>query len=87
MAGSPQLKIYRNGEYVGALKYYEDAAMLVANGGEVRYGHQVKYRIWEDTEANAALAANSYDEAADIMRSRVQQMQQEAYDRVYGRAS
>lgn len=71
MAASPDFKIYRDGVYVASVKYLEDAAALVANGGSVRYQHSRV--IWQDTKENASIAANSYDEAADIMRENLRE--------------
>ena len=67
MAASPDFKIYRRGEYVAACKYLEDAAALVGmSGGSVRYGHT--RTIYPDTVLNQQRAADSVDEAADVMR-------------------
>ena len=66
MAASPRFKIYRNGKYVAACKYPEDAAMIVANGGSVKLDH--RHLIYPDDEKHREIAANSYDEAAELMR-------------------
>lgn len=69
MSASPPWKVYRAGEYVGSLKYGEDAAALVSiAGGEVRYGH--KLVVWREGEEEF-LAGESYDKAAEIMNQRV----------------
>ena len=65
MAASPDFKVYRDGEYVASCKYAEDAAALVANGGSVKWQH--RRTIWNDTEENREIAADSYDLAASIM--------------------
>lgn len=74
MASSPQLKIFNPaGDYIGCMKHYEDAAMVVAaygDGAQVRYGHSKKYTVW--TEGSEELsAAASYDGAGAIMADRV----------------
>lgn len=73
MAGSPQIKIYNpQGEYIGCVKHYEDAACLVSSygvGGTVRLGHDKKLTLW--TEGSEQFSADeSYDRAATVMRER-----------------
>jgi hypothetical protein len=73
MSGTPRFKVYRNGEYVAAVKYPEDAAALVAGGGEIRDGafnRRVVYRADETT-------ADSYDEVAGKVWRRVREMREE----------
>lgn len=78
MAGSPPYKIFRDGEYIASVKYLEDAAALigVCDSGVVKFGHSKI--IWtegsEDFEAGA-----SYDRAAEVMRSRVQEIHEKSY--------
>jgi len=67
MASSPNLKVYRDGEYVASVKYAEDAAMLVAGGGQVRYRH--RQVIW-DTAIDGD-TGDSYDTAASLMSERL----------------
>jgi hypothetical protein len=71
MAGSPQFKVYSSAnEYVGSIKYLEDAAAFVSIQGEgatVRNGHARKLTLW--TEGVDGHAGESYDEAAVTMRS------------------
>ena len=82
MAGSPDYKIYRDGEYVGCVKYAEDAAVLVAvSGGEVRWGHSKSWRLWAEGSEEFP-AGESYDSAAEIMNTRLRNLQQQSYDRV-----
>lgn len=71
MASSPSFKVYRDGEYVAACKYAEDAAMFVATAGgdEVRYYNHRRV-LWREG-AEAFQASESYDEAAAIMRKRL----------------
>ncbi len=72
MAGSPQFKVYRDGEYIGCTKYAEDAAALVGvSGGVVTWGHRLV--VWREGEEEM-LAAESYDGAGQIMFDRVQEM-------------
>ena len=66
MAASPRWKVYRDGEYVAACKYPEDAAAIVANGGSVKLDH--RYVVFEDHPKLNELAAESYDKAAELMR-------------------
>jgi hypothetical protein len=73
MAGTPQLKIFNpQGEYIGCVKHYEDAANLVASygsGATVRYGHSKKGTLWTEG-AEPFSAGESYDRAAVVMRKR-----------------
>lgn len=88
MARSPDFKVYRPArvkggrkEYVGSLKYAEDAAQLVASigaGGLVCYGH--RFVVWteerEDFEVpgipgRQKSAGASLDVAAEIMHERI----------------
>lgn len=70
MAQSPKLKIYNSAkEYIGCVKYFEDAAALVSiqdDGATVRYGHTRV--LW--TQGVDGNAGESYDGAAEIMRAR-----------------
>lgn len=69
MASSPQWKVYRDGEYVAACKYAEDAAALVSNfGGVVKHGH--KLVVWTEG-AEEFIAGESYDGAAEVMLQRL----------------
>lgn len=68
MAATPKWKVYRNGEYVAACKYAEDAAALVAvSGGVVKHGHSLV--VWREGEEDFA-AGESYDAAAELMEKR-----------------
>jgi len=75
MAATPQLKVYSaGGEYLGALKHPEDAAVLVSALGErasVRLGHGRSCAVWIEGEAYDGDAGESYDGAAAIMRRRL----------------
>ena len=76
MAATPRLKVHNpDGEYIASCKHYEDAACLVASYGtgavikhaDLGRGNQV---IWREGSERVA-AAESYDEAAQIMAERV----------------
>ena len=71
MAGSPKFKLYSaNKEYMGCMKYAEDAAAMVSclgEGATVKYDHGKV--LW--TEGGETLSAfESYDRVAEIMNSR-----------------
>lgn len=84
MAASPDWKVYRDKEYVASCKYPEDAAAIVAAmSGSVRYTHARE--VFAQTDENQALAADSYDEAADIMRANRDRVQRENFEKVYGK--
>jgi len=73
MAGSPQLKIFNSqGEYIGCVKHYEDAACLVASygaGATVRLGHSKKQTLWTEG-AEEFSAGEGYDRAGLLMQQR-----------------
>ena len=49
MASSPRFKIYRDGQYVGCVKFLEDAAALCSRapiGCEIRDGHDRRHTLW-----------------------------------------
>ncbi|MBO6901397.1 MAG: hypothetical protein JJ864_08625 [Rhizobiaceae bacterium] len=82
MAATPQWKVYRDGEYVAACKYAEDAAVLVsAAGGVVKHGHSLV--VWTEGKENFS-AGESYDQAAALMESRRYENARAAYERVHG---
>lgn len=71
MGGSPVLKVYsREGEYLAAFKYAEDAAALVAlrgSGATIRRGH--RRVVWtEGMESQPAI--ESYDYVAEVASRR-----------------
>ena len=76
MAATPQLKIFNPaGEYIGCVKHFEDAAILVSNygdGAEVRMGHSKKEMIWREGD-EAFPAAESFDGAREVMLDRLRQ--------------
>ena len=67
---SPIYKIFRRGEYVASCKYPEDAAAIcgMTKGTEVKLGHSGPILFREGSESISA--AESWDEAAKIMRQR-----------------
>jgi hypothetical protein len=69
MAASPQFKVYRNGEYIAAVKYAEDAAVLAAMGGDVVVKYAHRKVVWREGSEEFP-AAESYDRAANIMAGR-----------------
>jgi len=76
MAGSPQFKVYRAGEYVAACKYPEDAAAIAGMGGEkvqVRYGHSAKAVLYDHTADNE-MAGDSWDGTAMLMLDRLSKL-------------
>jgi hypothetical protein len=83
MAESPPIKIYRNREYVASTKYFEDAAAIAGMSS----GTVIKWRgsktIWVEGQEEVK-AADSWDEAAEIMRKRVAEINERAYERAHG---
>jgi hypothetical protein len=69
MSGTPKFKVYREGEYIGALKYAEDAAAVVSLAGSlIKYDHGKT--IWREGHEEVS-AGESYDRAAAIMLNRI----------------
>lgn len=70
MAAAPPIKIHRGGEYVASCKYFEDAAAIAGmTPGTIVKWH--RWTIWREGEESIS-AADSWDEAAQIMRDRVE---------------
>ena len=70
MPASPRWKVYsEDNEFIGALKYPEDAAAMVAlrGSGTVRDGH--RRVVWREG-AEAFAAGDSYDGAAAVINER-----------------
>jgi len=73
MAASPQFKVYSaSGEYIGCVKYAEDAAVLVGicgggDGAKVKWQHSKV--VW--TQGVDGDAAESYDAAAQEIETRL----------------
>lgn len=76
MAASPRFKIFNpQGGYIASCVHLEDAAALAAlygDGAQVRDGHQKQYTLWTEG-AEQISAGESYDMAAAIMQSRIDQ--------------
>lgn len=69
MARSPQLKVFRNGEYVAACKHADEAAILVCvlgPGADVRLGHAKRDVLVTGDEIDR----DSYDATADLIHAR-----------------
>lgn len=77
MATTPRLKVHTpDGEYVASCKYYEDAAAIAGSYGEGAYIRHAdipgaKGIVWREGRESIS-AADSYDEARDIMSERVE---------------
>ncbi len=71
MAAAPPFKVYTAaGEYVAACKYASDAVAIcaISGSGTVRHGH--KHIVWREGSEEIS-ASESYDQAADIILSRI----------------
>lgn len=81
---SPVWKLYSVGsEYVGCMKYREDAAAMVSIlgvGATVRYDHRLV--VWTEGKEEFS-ASESYDRAGEIMEQRRYAAAKQAYDAVY----
>ena len=77
MARTPGLKVYTpTKEYVASCKYAEDAAAVCGAygpGATIRLGHRVKDTVY--TDGVDGEAAQSWDEAAIIVRERIAERQ------------
>lgn len=85
MAAAPLWKVYRGREYVAACRYPEDAAAVVAvapTDAVIRFRHRLV--VWREG-AEAFSAGESYDRAAEIMQSRVDESARRYRERVAGR--
>ena len=86
MAASPDWKVYdARGRYQAATKEPEAAAVLVSfygYGATVRFNHA--WIVWTEGKEQQE-AAESYDYASVLMITRLQDKQQEQYDRIYNR--
>ncbi len=84
MSGSPKFKVYNpSGEYIGCVKYAEDAAALVAlygDGAKVKYQHSKV--LWHEGQESIG-AGESYDEAGTIIRTREHGMHAASFAKVY----
>ena len=75
MAATPRFKVYnRDGEYIAATRYPDDAAVLAGARGEgttVRLLHGVRDTVWREG-AEEFSASESYDGAAATMLDRLE---------------
>jgi hypothetical protein len=73
MAGSPPWKVYSSsGEYRAAVRYVEDAAVLVVAlgaGATIRHGHNVKDIVWREGDETQS-ASESYDVVRQTVEAR-----------------
>lgn len=71
MSSSPPIKVFRDGKYVAACHFFEDAAAIAAMtpGTKVRWHHDGPV-IWVEGLEEIP-AGESYDRAAQIMELRV----------------
>lgn len=65
------LKVYRDGELVGSCKYFEDAAAICGMTPGTTVKWQGRTLIFTEGEEGSN-AADSWDAAAELMRSRVE---------------
>ena len=70
MASAPRFKVYRDGIYIAATKYIEDAAAIIAStsSGEIRDGHRKV--VWMEGKEEIH-AGESYDRVAEIVKTRI----------------
>lgn len=85
MAGSPKFKLYCDKEYVGCLKYGEDAAAMVSilgNGAVVKYDHALI--VWTEGAEEFSAGESCY-RAAAVMEERRRKNAEAAYIKAYGK--
>lgn len=74
MASAPRFKIYNMvKEYIGCMKYAEDAAAVVGlygNGATIRDGHRVKDIVWTEGKEEQR-ASESVDFVAEVVYRRI----------------
>lgn len=70
MSGTPKFKCFRGKEYVAAIKHAEDVAVLISAGVIDRVSYDRAVWVWSQSD-DANIAANSYDDAAEIMWTRL----------------
>lgn len=68
---TPRFKVYRGREYIAACKYAEDAAAVVATGGEALTIRDSDHKtvLW-DEDHEAQPAGESFDFVAETIHSR-----------------
>lgn len=72
MSGTPKYKLFRGKEYIAACKHPEDVAVLIAADMVDRVSYDRAVDVWTAND-NSAVAAESYDDAAEIMVNRLHQ--------------
>lgn len=72
MSGTPKFKCFRGKEYVAAVKHPEDCAVLISAGVVDRVTFDRAVWVWTESD-DESIAANSYDDAAEIMMNRLHQ--------------
>lgn len=70
MSGTPKYKAYRGKEYIAAFKYPEDVAVLISASMVDRVSYDRAVWVWTEAD-DESIAANSYDDAAEIMDKRL----------------
>ncbi len=70
MSGTPKYKAFRGKEYVAALKHPEDVAVLLSADVIDRVSYDRAVWVWTESD-DTTLAANSYDDAAELMLTRL----------------
>jgi len=70
MSGTPKFKAFRGKEYVAAFKHAEDAAVLISAGVVDRVTYDRAVWVWTEAD-DSMIAANSYDDAAEVMHKRL----------------
>lgn len=74
MSGTPKYKAFRGKEYVAAFKYAEDVAVLISANVVDRVSYDRAVWVWKETD-DSNIAANSYDDAAELMTERLREHQ------------
>ena len=70
MSGTPKYKLFRGKEYIAACKYPEDVAVLISAHITDRVSYDRAIDVWTAND-DPAIAAESYDVAADLMEKRI----------------
>lgn len=78
MGASPGWKVFTaRGEYEAACKSAETAAAVVSMLGEgatIRAGHAKRLTVWTEGADADGIAADSYDETAEVCCARAEEM-------------
>jgi len=80
MASPLVFKVYNDGEHIAALRFAEDAAVVVGNtgAGTVKVDGRI---VWREGKEDF-LAGDSFDRAADVMHSRRRDNHARRYARI-----